>query len=101
MDSWKVKVHPRQPVTYLWGGEKVSIPLDATLLLTIRVDELGETIEFGSQGKSSTPKMTLGTLEAGESFAVSLKGLCGIWAKCVDPKVDSHVYCGIQIPSPT
>lgn len=99
MESWKVKVHPRQPVTYLWGGEKVDEPLDATLILTLRVDELGETIVFGRRDNTSNPIKTLGTLQAGESFTVSLKGLRGIWAKCADPKVDTHVYCCVHTPS--
>ncbi len=101
MEVWKVKVHPKQPVTYLWGGEKVDEPLDASMFFTLRVDELGENIVFGRRDNTSNPIKTLGILQAGESFTLSLKGLRGIWAKCVDPKVDAQVYCCLHYSSAT
>jgi hypothetical protein len=100
METWKVKVHPKKPLTYLWGGEKVDEPLDTPLLFTLRVDELGEDITFGRRDNTSNPVKTLGSLQRGESFTVSLKGLRGIWAKCIDAKVDTIVFCSIHESNP-
>ncbi len=99
MESWRVKVHPRLPVVYLWGGDQVDAPTDAALVLTFRVDDFGYPITFGRRDNSSNPIGTLGTLKPGESFSIELQQLRGVWAKCVDPQVHTYVYCCLSRPA--
>lgn len=99
MESWKVKVPSRATLTYLWGGEGVDEPLDIALVLTIRVDELGEPVAFGRRAApTSNPIKSLGQLKPGETVSLSLKNVQGVWARCVDPKVDTFISCSITAP---
>ena len=46
MPNFRVKV--RLERTFLWGGEKVTLPFDMPLYMLLRVDENGEEIRSGS-----------------------------------------------------
>jgi hypothetical protein len=67
------------------------------LLLFIRVDDQGEAIELGVEffdgllNKDSANRV-LGVLQRGESYAVDLKGLRGVTARC---QHDTWVTCTV------
>src|SRR5690349_8154553 len=68
MDWFRVKVK-RNVVTYLWGGPGISATLPqqrqltVPLLLNIRVDDLGEEIEFGYHESGNQQIGTFGKLK--------------------------------------
>ena len=96
---WPNDVNDKTTWTFIWGGAGVEIALaDSNVLLHFRVDELGEEIIFGLRNDTSSPFKTLGQLKPGESFTLSLKGLRGIFARCVDTNADTRISCTLLFP---
>lgn len=97
MDRYRVKIKRRE-ITYLWGGPgiktNVTRPLLVPVLLTLRVDDLGEEIEFGFKGSGGLDD-SYGKLRPGESYTVSLDNLTAIWAKA---EHDCYVDCQLTAP---
>ena len=89
MVTFRVKV---RRTTYLWGGEQVvdTVKTDSRLYLHFRVDEAGETIAIGV--RSSGKMVSLGSLEAGQSYSVRLNDITGVYATIADPN-DTMVDC--------
>lgn len=89
----KVRATENQQVTYLWGGEGISLPFESKsqLLLTFRVDEMGEPIRV-----TTTPSQSIGTLQPGETYTILLNGLTGVSAVCIPSNRDSKVECFIE-----
>jgi len=98
MEPFRVKVK-RNEVTYLWGGPNIRTDvvryLTVPLLFTMRVDDLGEEIEFGYQEVLPGQQDSFGRLRPGESYTVSLERLTAIWAKA---EHDSNVDCQFIVP---
>lgn len=93
---WPKDVDDKTTWTFIWGGAGVEIALsDSNVLLHFRVDELGEEVVFGHRNDTSSPFKTLGQLKPGESFTLSLKGLRGIFARCVDTNADTKITCSL------
>lgn len=78
--------------TYLWGGLAVNAPINSKLILIIQNDENGERIAFGHR-KNPGGSLTLGELEPGQSYALNLEGLIGVFAKSLEQNADSFVKC--------
>ena len=104
MINYQLKVHPSHEdgKTYLWGGPDVKPKPNFPALLTVRVDEFGESIKLfswdrqppddGSDGK------LLGTLHKQQIYTFSLEGIFAVYAKVVTPKVDCTVDCTLVFP---
>lgn len=99
MDQFRVKVR-RNEVTYLWGGpdirEDVQRVLVVPVLMTIRVDDLGEVIEFGYKQTQPSQEDSFGSLHPGESYTVSLDKLTAVWARSTH---DTYVACQLIVPA--
>ena len=103
MIQYIVKIKNTGKNTYLWGGSEVTHRLKSSLVLTIRVVEMGETINFGvsheektgADGKKST-ETSLGKLDESEMFTIPLNGIKGVWAQCEDKTFDTKVECFIE-----
>jgi hypothetical protein len=99
MLTYKIKVRRKNPATpiYLWGGRGVLKEFKKEILLFMRVDEEGETVTIGVDYydgvlNNEPEKKRIATLEKGESFAVDLKGVKGVYANC---EFDTGVTCTI------
>ena len=92
MTRYRVKVRGEK---YLWGSEGVNFNMDWPLLLTVRVDEFGEPITFGTEATNAGSRLTLGTLQPGEVMTIPLAKLRGVFARC---DLDTYVYCTLVIP---
>ncbi len=99
MDRFRIKIR-RNEVTYLWGGADIKANsqriLAVQVLLTIRVDDLGEVIEIGYKQAQPPQEDSFGKLHPGESYTVSLDKLTAIWAKATH---DSYVDCQLMVPA--
>ncbi|WP_428305433.1 hypothetical protein [Lacipirellula sp.] len=99
MDRFRVKIR-RNEVTYLWGGAEIKADsqriLAVPVLLTIRVDDVGEVVEFGYKQAQPAQEDSFGKLQPGESYTVSLDKLTAIWAKSTH---DSYVDCQLMVPA--
>ncbi len=96
---WPSDVNDKTTYTYIWDGAGVEIALaDSTVLLHFRVDELGEEVIFGLRNDTSSPFKTLGQLKPGESYTLSLRGLRGVFARCVDVNADTRISCALLFP---
>lgn len=94
MFTYRVKIRKR---TYLWGSAEAEHEAQLPLFLLFRVDDTGEKIKFGKSrldggGVSDVP---LGSLKPGESFAVALKGLVGVYADCGEQ--DTFATCMVLV----
>ena len=105
MHSYRVKVFAKtsDARSYLWGGAGVvrNFEVNAELLLLLRVDEEGETVTIGVDyfggiiGKDHKLKQ-LGVLRRGESFAVELADVKGVYAQCEsDSSLHTYVNCTV------
>ena len=80
--------------TYLWGSDGIASSLNWPLLLTVRVDVLGDPVQIQSELPNGQ-KTIIGTLQAGECYTMSLLGLRGVIATCDQ---DASVSCVILVP---
>jgi hypothetical protein len=103
MIQYVVKVKNTGQTTYLWGGSKVTHKLKSSLVLTIRVIEMGEIINFGISHEEKTgdggkkyTDTSLGKLDENEIFTIPLNGIKGVYAQCQDPTLDTKVECFIE-----
>jgi len=80
---------------FLWGSGGVTVNLEWPMLLTIRVDEFGEPITFGTETTSQNSRKTFGTLQPGETYTIPLISLRGVFAHC---ELDSQVTCTLTTP---
>src|SRR5512135_432503 len=92
MSRYRVKVRGTK---FLWGSSGVTVNLEWPMLLTIRVDEFGEPITFGTESTSENSHKTFGTLQPGESYTIPLLNLRGVFAHC---DLDSNVSCTLLVP---
>lgn len=90
MYRYKVKVRGSM---FLWGSASVTqnVTFANPLLLHVRNDEHGESVEFGTLSIDGT-RNTLGTLQAGEAYSVQIQNIIGVFANCA---LDSTVCCTI------
>lgn len=99
MQSYDVKIVSGVERTYIWGSEGVGIALaDSDVLLHFRVDDFGEEIAIGWRNDTSSPFKDLGKMKPGESFTIPLKGLRGVYAKCVQSTSDTKVTVCLLCP---
>jgi hypothetical protein len=97
VDRYRVKVK-RKKTTYLWGGPGINPAsqriLNTQVLLNIHVEDIGETITIGyTTAENPSTSDTFGTLQAGETFTLSLQGLTSVSADCdYDTQVDCYIY---------
>ena len=89
MLSYKVKV--RKGRANLWGNPQITKVFDTDLILFFRVDENGDGIQFGYK-KKDDPEVSCGTLEPGESFAITLEKVLVVYADCAG---DTFLDCAI------
>lgn len=112
---YRVKVQVRREIgpaepTFLWGGRGIiAAPTLTPTFLTVRVDQFGETIQFGTLHRTDTAPgvgfSSLGTLAAGEAFTFPLHGgaIVGVFARCVNadgtinPNIDTYVWCCLHV----
>jgi len=89
----KVRASENQEVTYLWGGDGITQPFlgNSPLLMTFRVDEMGEPITI-----ITSPPSTIGILQPGETYTIPLNGLTGVSAQCIPTNCDTKVECYIE-----
>lgn len=92
MPVYRVKITTEQ--TFLWGGDAVKAASPDSLLLYFRVDDHGEPIAFG-QLKNPDGELDLGELKPGQSFALPLGSLAGVYARCLTPNADSFMECTV------
>lgn len=104
MVRFRMKVKRRE-MTYLWGGPGIKADstrvLELPVLLAIRVDDLGEEVEFGYKTTVPVEDDGLGKLRPGESYLVSLEKLTAVWARTAGNSPDSHdsfVDCELVMP---
>jgi hypothetical protein len=88
MYTYSVKVRNK---TYLWGSSGVLTDLGVPLLLVIQNDLWGDPVDLGADGGGAPG--SLGSLQPGECWTVSLLGLRGVHATC---DVDSTLTCMIS-----
>ena len=94
--KFRVRVKNRK---YLWGAQKTSSDLitDVPVLLSIRVDEFGGSVQIGSvANQNSNSDEDLGTLDAGGSITIPLNNRCGIFAVAASGE---HCYLDCEITS--
>jgi hypothetical protein len=103
MIQYVVKVKNTGQTTYLWGGSQVTHKLNSSLVLTIRVIEMGEVINFGISHEEKTDAKgvkykdtPLGKLNENQLFTIPLNGIKGVYAQCQDPTLDTKVECFIE-----
>jgi hypothetical protein len=104
MVRYRVKVK-RKETTYLWGGPGVSSDnarsLLIPILLAVRIDDLGEEVEFGYKTTLPVTEDSYGKLRPGESYLISLEKLTAVWARTANNSPDSHdsfVDCELVMP---
>jgi hypothetical protein len=99
MHTFRVKIR-RNETTYIWGGPDIRTDvqrhLTVPVLLTIRVDDVGEVIEIGYKEMEPGQEDTFGKLHAGESYTVSLEKLTAVWARSTH---DAYVDCYLMVPA--
>lgn len=94
MYNYRVKVRQQ---TYLYGGANVKTEagtFNSNLVLFMRVDDLGEDIKFGIRRKKDGAVQDLGTLRPGESYALKLEDVSGVYATASDEN-DTTVECSL------
>jgi len=91
--SYRVKVRPT--TTYLWGNAAIGQSPSSPLFLTLRVDEIGDPITFGTVDLQPprTP-MPVGTLNPGEVYTVPLTSLVAVYAT---PANHTWVTCVVEL----
>lgn len=94
MYGYDVKVRGTAPPLYLWGSSGIALNLNWPLILSLRNDAAGDPIEIHSETTDGEKKL-VGTLQAGECYAIPLLGLRGVFATC---DTDSNVSCAILVP---
>jgi hypothetical protein len=87
--AYKVKI---SGTTYLFGGANVARVADVPLCLVLRVAEGDERVELFVSDKPHGKGLALGTLEPGQSFAISLHDIAAVWATTTAP-LDTIVDC--------
>jgi hypothetical protein len=92
--SYEVKVRGTTHALYLWGSAGITADLTWPLLLTIRNDIVGDPVMLGTE-RGRGHKTTIGTLQPGECYTLSLLGIHGVFATC---KTDSNLACTILVP---
>ena len=95
MVSYRVKIRRSTtvPLTYMWGGDGIQANSRVALVLSFRVEEEGEPIEFGIRKiGGGNPNSVLGSLQPGETFSLHLDGIAGVFASC---EFDAYVACTI------
>lgn len=90
--SFRVRV--RRDRTYLFGGARLAKQVDTHLYFILRVDEDGEDILL-ERHKKEAEFETLGTLAAGDSYALKLDDMIGLCASC---PLETAVDCWIMSP---
>ncbi len=102
MFTYSVKLKKSGPDgrTYVWGSESMSGNFPADQLLVIHPDadhvivEVGATVRESSMtGEVSYLRESLGMIDIGSAYTVSLNGKCGVWLKC-DREID--VNCALM-----
>jgi hypothetical protein len=99
--SWPVEGHRHYVVRvrdtkYLWGSAGITsnVSFASPMILHIHNDVEGEPVTFGTATADGT-KTTIGTLQAGESFSISIQNnICGVFATCTP--LESEVSCLIK-----
>lgn len=93
--SYKFKARPTTEQSYVWGGEGVTSELNSNLFLTIRVEETGEEVEFGTLRRDSgaPTRQSFGRLLPGQSYTVRLDGITGVYAIC---KKRTYLLCSLH-----
>jgi hypothetical protein len=88
-------VRVRSATTYLWGssGIKSNASFASPLILHIHNEVAGEPVTFGTE-TSDGAQTTIGTLQPGQSFSVSINDVRGVFATCT--VVESNVSCSIK-----
>lgn len=91
MFQYRIKVRGK---TYLWGGDGISVGLFRHVFLTLRVDELGESVKISQRSVdfNVTTDKVIGTLQRGEVLTVDLRTLTGVWAEVANP-LDTSIDC--------
>lgn len=101
--NYKVKVRIKDSAdalsnrVFLWGGKGVKMNCSANIVLTIRVDDNAEPVDFGivSIDTNGDKETNLGLLEIGEAYSINLKGLKAVWAMphITELGRDSDIVC--------
>lgn len=87
-----------QGSTSLWGGPGITNDNALPLLLTIRVDDIGEDIAVYSRSNIGTGKPTsYGSLSAAGVYTIPLDGVHNVYARCTDPKLATQVRCSLSV----
>lgn len=91
MNKYTVRVRGEN---YLWGSAGLLLNFDLPLLLLVQVDLFGEPIRLFTETKDGpASRVSLGTLNRGETFTVSLQTLRGVIAQCdLNSDVDCTIY---------
>jgi hypothetical protein len=93
--SYRMRVRGKK---YLWGGPGVTSNLEETppLFLTIKNDDFGETISFGtSRMFGGFQEQSLGKIEPGQTYTLILLHISGVYASQDDDR-PTFVNCTIH-----
>jgi hypothetical protein len=102
MFTYRVKLKKSGPEgrTYVWGSESTSGNFPSEQLLVIHPEadhvmvEVGATVRQASMtGEVSYQRETLGMIDFGSAFTVSLNGKSGVWLRC---EHDVHIDCALM-----
>lgn len=94
--SYKVKVFSPQerPSTNIWGGNDLIGVERTNLGLVCQLDVDSESIKL-VKILTAGETISLGTLNPGETYLVSLENVKTISAVCANPNVDTSLMCAV------
>jgi hypothetical protein len=91
MFTYEVKVRDK---IYLWGSSGITTDNDSSVILFLRNDVFGDSIDIGTETAGGAADK-LGTLQPGECYTISLHGHSGVYAHCL---TDTSVMCSLALP---